>query len=351
MEMNTGRGDENLKNKDISELKVFFSELGEPRYRAEQAFLRIHKYLAQSIDELSEFSLELRKRLKQISCLSPLNMRQNDSGSDGTEKAVFELENKEKIIEAVWIVSSNRDTICVSSQVGCSLNCSFCATGTLPFRGNLKTHEILDQVYSFVRHRKKSMSNIVFMGMGEPFYNYENVIRAAKILSHPKGLGIGVRHITISTAGVVPAIERFTREKQPFNLAVSLNHTNETGRTNIMDINRTHSLAGLLKALRRYTKEMNRRITLEYVVIPQINMKDENIRELVKIARSVRCHINLIPLNTELNGWRRPETDEVLHFQSKLRAHGLTVFNRGSTGREINGACGMLALEGVRGLG
>ena len=333
----------NLKGKNIAELILFFKNINEPRYRGEQAFLRMHKYLATDIDEFSEFSLDLRTKLKRLDNLKSIQLLQTDREKGGTEKAIFKLEGKEKIIESVWIVSADdRNTLCVSSQVGCSLHCSFCATATLPFRGNLQIYEILEQVYSFIRHRKEKITNVVFMGMGEPFYNYENVIKAAEILSHPKGLNIGVRRITISTAGVIPAIERFTDEKQPYNLAVSLNHTNENGRLDIMNIGKKYSLKALLTTLRRYTKKMNRRITLEYVLIPNINMGKNNIQELVKIAHSLRCHINLIPLNTHLNGWRRPSSKEVLFFQAQLRNHQLSVFNRGSIGREVNAACGML---------
>ena len=359
----------NLKGKSIHELEELFSELGESSYRAEQAFRRTNKDLAISLDNFSEFPLSLRKRLKEYGAFPRIQIKHSALengkaasknsrafGSIGsspspplTEKIIFALASKarqERAVESVWIVSEARRTVCISSQAGCSLNCSFCATGTLTFKGNLESWEILEQVYEFVRRRpKEKLSNVVFMGMGEPFHNYDNVIRAARILNHPKGLHLGASHITISTAGVVPAIERFIREREAFNLAISLNHPENEGRSRIMDINRKYPLEQLIKVSRKFTKELNRRITFEYVMIPGVNMDPKSLRSLIKIGRSVRCRINLIPLNTNLQSWSRPKAREIYNFQSLLLDAGLSVFNRNSPGLGIHAACGMLALK------
>lgn len=374
-----------LKGKSIHELEELFAELGEPSYRAEQAFRRINKELATSLDSFTEFPLALREELKTYNSLpqlqiehssldsleaeklsvnnskyqknskSPKNPRNSQNSFDAlepyppTEKIIFALAQKagqKRAVESVWIVSERRRTLCISSQAGCSLNCSFCATGTLPFKGNLESWEILEQVYEFIRRRpQERLTNVVFMGMGEPLHNYDNVIRAARILNHPKGLHLGAAHITISTAGVVPAIERFIRAREPFNLAISLNHTQNEGRSKIMDINRKYPLEQLLKVSRKFTRELNRRITFEYVMIPEINMDMQAVRRLIKIGRSVRCRINLIPLNTNLQSWSRPKAQEIYNFQSQLLDAGLSVFNRNSPGLEIQAACGMLALK------
>ena len=342
----------NLKGRTVGELEKLFAELGQPRFRAVQAFRRINRHLATDLDEFSEFSRELRAELKDLDALPDLAMTHSSLSEDGTEKAIFDAGSykaragdEPKQIEAVWIVAPKRRTICISSQVGCTLNCTFCATGTLPFLGNLPTWQILDQVYAFIRHRGEKPTNIVFMGMGEPFHNYENVIRAARILHHPEGLNLGARHITISTAGVVPSIERFIQDREPFNLAISLNHPDPKKRADIMDVNRKYPLDLLLKTARKFTKALDRRVTFEYIMMPGVNLSPNHSRQLIKIARSVRCKVNLIPMNTALAGIRRPTADEAEDFYARLADAGIAVFNRGSPGKDIDAACGMLALK------
>jgi len=345
----------------IEELKEFFLQLNEPPYRAEQLFLRIHKHLSLSVEEFTEFPKKIRNYILENHLFPVLNLNYYESvdeGSDdsGTQKFIFEYqdtkESRSRIYESVWLVSEKRRTACISSQSGCSLNCTFCATAKIPFKGNLSTWQILQQIYQMIHHRnkhvdpKEKLTNVVFMGMGEPFYNYDNVIKAAKILNHPKGLNIGSRHITISTSGVIPGIERFISEKQPFNLAISLNHPFNEERSMLMDINTKYSLNDLLKVVKKYTQIYKRNITFEYILIPDVNMNKEHINELVKIAKSIRfCKFNLIPLNTNFNNWRSPTQEEILQFQEELRSHGVLAFYRGSPGKKINAACGMLALQ------
>lgn len=362
--MKSEEQDFNLKGKSLSELEQLFSALGQPKFRAKQAFRRINLHLATSLDDFTEFPKTLREELAELGAMPTMPVLHRSEGTGATEKFVFDVggtsglagaaqsrrEKTEsakspKSIEAVWIVSQNRRTVCISSQAGCTLNCSFCATGTLQFLGNLPAWQIVEQVYELVRIRGERCTNVVFMGMGEPFHNYEDVIRAARILHHPEGLNIGARHITISTAGVIPSIERFITNREPFNLAISLNHADPVGRGEIMDVDKKYPLDKLVIAARAYTRAMDRRITFEYVMIPGVNMSDDNLRRLIKIGRSVRCKINLIPLNTTLQGWRRPSSEEVHKFQGALLDAGLSVFNRGSPGKDVNGACGMLALE------
>ncbi len=332
------------------ELAQIFKSFGEPAYRGQQAFRRINRHLTNRLEEFTEFPKALREKLESAHVLPELHHTASSREESGTEKHVFETgidkrDGAGKKVEAVWIVSGKRRTACISSQIGCTLNCSFCATGTLKFRGNLKAWEIVEQAYALMRGKSERLTNIVFMGMGEPFYNYEEVIRAAKILNHPEGLGLSARHITISTAGVVPGIARFTEERQPFNLAISLNHPDPEGRRQIMDVAERFDLEELLDSIRRYAREMRRRVTFEYIMIPDVNMGEENARKLIRIARSLRSKINLIPLNTTLQGWRRPTEEEGLEFQRMLIEGGVPAFNRGSPGRTINGACGMLALQ------
>ena len=342
---------DHLKNKSFQELEHFFLAQGEPKYRAKQTFLRIHNKLSQSLDEFTELSLPLREKIQQKSRFSSLEMQRTTENTSGTEKATFVLpqkvEDKIRMIEAVWIETDSRNTVCVSSQVGCTLECSFCATGTLPFQGNLEPWEIIEQVYAFTRVKKQRVSNVVFMGMGEPFYNYENVIKAANLLNDPDGLNIGARHITLSTAGVIDKIELFIQEKQPYNLAISLNHVTQEERVKIMDISKKFPLNDLIEVAKAFNRHLNRKLTFEYIMIPEVNMAEEHLQALIKIARTVRCHINLIPLNTTLQGWRRPTEDEARHFYKSLIQAGVLAFNRGSPGLSIDAACGMLALKNL----
>ena len=359
-----------LKGKTIDELIPIFERLGEPKFRAKQAFIQINKNLKNKIEEFTDFPLALRNkisineffpRLKFYKTTLENENYQNaktknnlSSNKDKTEKVIYELEylkNNFAKIESVWIVASSgkRRTICISSQIGCTLNCSFCATGTLPFKGNLPTWAILDQVYDLIRRRSKNekLTNIVFMGMGEPFHNFENVIKAAHILHDPLGLNIGANHITISTAGVVPQIYKFIEQKEPFNLAISLNHVTNKERLEIMDVTEKYNLKELMEAATNFIKILNRRITFEYVMIKNLNMSKEHAEKLIKLTSNLSkfCRINLIPLNTKFNNFQRPSFEESLVFQKVLLNAGLRVFNRGSPGLDINAACGMLALK------
>lgn len=342
----------NLKGLLPEELASVFRELREPAYRAKQAFVRVNRHRAASLDEFSEFPKGLRSRLEELRAFPLLAVTESTLSADGTEKCIFQYApadvkpSQHRLFEAVWLVSDDRRTACISSQAGCSLNCRFCATGTLPFRGNLDVWMIVDQVYELMRrHPEERLTNVVLMGMGEPLHNYDSVLQAAEILHHPEGLNLGARHITISTAGVVPGIHRFIDEKRPYNLAISLNASESSSRGLMMDVEERYPMPELLEAARRYNRELHRTITFEYIMIPDRNMGPEDLRRLIAIGRSIRCKFNLIPLNTNLQGWRRPTAEECLAFQDALRAGDVLAFNRGSPGRDIDGACGMLALR------
>ena len=344
--------DTNLGGMELAELEAFFAGLGEPRYRATQVFRRIHHHRARALDEWSELPRALRDRLAEAGVVDRLAVVERARGEDDAEKVILALPDRNgapredgREVEAVWIPGGERRTVCISSQVGCSLDCTFCATATLRFRGNLLPWQIVDQVYALERIRSERASNVVFMGMGEPFHNYEGVIRAAELLHHPDGANLGARHITISTAGIAPAVERFTDEKQPWNLAISLNHPDPKARAEIMPITVRHPLPELLAAARRYTVDRRRRITFEYVMMPGVNMGRREIEQLVAIGRSMRCKVNLIPLNTAIAGTRRPTVEEARLFRQALQDAGLEAFDRGSPGRAVEAACGMLALR------
>ncbi|MCB1180311.1 MAG: 23S rRNA (adenine(2503)-C(2))-methyltransferase RlmN [Leptospiraceae bacterium] len=338
----------NLKGLNLDEIESLVTEIGEPKFRASQIYNGIYKNRFSSLDKFSNLSSNLKENLNQDYEIKSLTLKKRLKSIDGTEKFTFITED-EKEIESVWIPSGDleRKTICISSQVGCTLSCAFCATGTLlDFKGNLKSWQIIDQIIQVEKLVGENCTNIVFMGMGEPMHNYKNVIKSAQIFHDEKAFNLGAKRITISTAGVVSGIDRFVSENQPFNFAISLNHPNPDKRSSIMNINNKYPLKDLLKSARNFTKTLKRKITFEYIMIPEINMGEENARLLVKLARSVNCKINLIPLNTTLNGWRSPTEKEIDEFKELIKPSNVPIMNRRSPGKDIHGACGMLALQG-----
>ncbi len=336
----------NLKALERSELEALFSSLGEPSYRALQTYRRVHRHRARNLDELTELSLALRASLAKSVDLPSARVEHRALAEGGTEKLILDVGIEQSLeIEAVWIVGRERRTVCVSCQAGCSLDCSFCATGRIPFGGNLEAWQIVEQVYTLERLRGARATNVVFMGMGEPFHNYDSVIAAARTLCDPDGAALGHRRIAISTAGVLPAILRFTDEGQPYRLAISLNHSDPSRRREIMAIDRRYPLTELLQAARRYTERSRRRVTFEYVMIDGVNMAAADLERLIAIGRSMPCKINLIPLNAAFDRFRRPTPEQASEFRRRLHQAGVEVFDRGSPGREVAGACGMLALE------
>ena len=337
----------NLKSLSLNELEKILQDLGESKYRAKQLYTAIYIQRIKNLSSISTLPKNLISVLDQNYTLDSIQVNKHLVSKDGTQKFTFFVEDG-KEIEAVWIPSGDdgRKTICISSQIGCTLSCKFCATGRLDFKGNLKTNQIIDQVLLVEEIVNYRATNIVFMGMGEPMHNYNSVMKAAHILHDPEAFNLGSKRITISTAGVISGIQRFIEEKQPFNFAISLNHANESLRKTIMNVDEKYPMKDLLVVARKFTKTLGRKITFEYVMIPEINMGMDNAKRLVKIARSVNCKINLIPINTDFHGWRRPTEKEIDEFKELIKEAKVPVMNRRSPGKEINGACGMLALKG-----
>lgn len=335
-----------VNGKSVKELEEFVLSIGEKKFRAAQIYEGLYSKRWKSFSEFTNLSNDLRKKLEETAEIKNILLVSKQVSVDGTIKGLFEAEPG-KNIEAVWIPNSSdgRKTICISSQSGCTLSCEFCATGRLDFQGNLKTWQILDQIIQMEELAGERCTNIVFMGMGEPMHNYANVMTAAHILHDEKAFGLGAKRITISTAGVIPSIRKFIFEKQPFNFAISLNHPDPEKRKDIMGIDQRFPLKELLLTAREFTKTLGRKITFEYIMIPDVNMGEKNAKLLVKLARSVNCKINLIPLNTEFNGWRRPTEEEMEEFRNMILPSNVPILNRRSPGKDIDGACGMLSLK------
>jgi len=333
----------NLKELSVAEMKEFVQGLGLPAYRAVQILRRIYEKKVHSIEEMTDLSKELRKRLSEVSYISNLRLiTRKTSKIDGTEKYLFGLLDGESI-ESVLIPDADRLTLCISSQVGCAMDCVFCLTGKMGFRRNLKAYEIVDQIISVSRlHRDRHITNVVFMGMGEPLINLDEVSEA---ISRMIGLlKISRRKITLSTSGYVPGIKKLPKAlPKMVNLAVSLNATTDEVRDKIMPINKKYPISVLIDALRHYPLEKTRRITFEYVLIEGINDTTEDAKRLIKLLRGIPSKVNLIPFNEYPGSEMHPPPEEkILSFQRILISSGMTAFIRKSKGSDIMAACGQL---------
>ena len=356
----------NLKALSKEELESFIHESGLPSYRARQIIHWIYGKYASSIDEITEFSSALRKKISEKAYISNLKLLKRLSSKDGTEKFLFELEDGETI-ESVLIPEAGRLTLCISSQVGCAMGCKFCLTGKIGLRRNLKAFEIIDQIISVSRNlipphpplvkggqRELSLvksgrgdfsllkiTNIVLMGMGEPLANFDEVVEALWRMT--EFMGISKRRITLSTAGVVPKILKLSDKAPHVNLAISLNATTDEVRNRLMPLNKKYPSKNLLDACKRFPLEPRRKITFEYVMFDGVNDTMDDARRLVKLLKGIRCKVNLIPFNPyEGSEFSRPSDEKVLRFQKVLVNGGLTALIRKSKGQDILAACGQL---------
>jgi 23S rRNA (adenine2503-C2)-methyltransferase len=331
----------NIKSLSKDELAAFIGARGLPPYRAAQLFRWIYKRDVPSIDEITEFSRELRNTLKEAAFISNLELVKRLTSQDRTEKFLFTLEDG-NAIESVLIPDDGRLTLCISSQVGCAMNCRFCLTGKQGFIRNLKSYEIVDQVTAVNRLiRPEKISNIVLMGMGEPLVNFDEVVAALwRIVDF---IGIARRRITLSTAGIVPRLRLFAEKAPEVNLAISLNATTDEERSELMPINKTYPIASLIAACRKYPLQPTRRITFEYVLIDGKNDSVEDALRLFHLLKGIRCKVNLIPLNIHPeSSLKRPSDKKILAFQNILLKNRIRALIRGSKGQDILAACGQL---------
>ena len=326
----------------MEDLELFARSLGHQSFRGRQLFDWIYRKNVYDYSEMSDLPISLREKLSDIP-LHPLKMVNNDvSTSKQTQKYLFELESGEKI-ESVLMVDGKRVTICLSTQVGCAVDCDFCATGKMGFIQNLTAGEILDQFLQLQKIIEKKITNVVFMGMGEPFLNYNNSILAADLLHHPKGINMGAWRITISTAGITKKIKQFANDAHPYKLAVSLNGSNQEQRLMTMPITKTQSFSELLEVSQYYTHQTRKRVTFEYVLMAGVNDDTVDAKNLKEILAPINCKLNLIPYN-EINGpYRRPSDTEIKLFISSLKNASFPVTVRWSKGQDIDAGCGQLA--------
>ncbi|HBF41735.1 MAG TPA: 23S rRNA (adenine(2503)-C(2))-methyltransferase RlmN [Anaerolineaceae bacterium] len=332
---------------NLKTLEELFASWGEPVYRARQLWHAVYVELVPNFEAISTFPKSLRTRLNENIDFSHLEAMDRISSSDQeTIKTLFSLPDK-RMIEAVMMHYDVRDTLCISSQSGCAMGCVFCATGQMGFMRNLTSGEIVEQVIYYARVLKemgKKVTNVVVMGMGEPFHNYDAVLAAIDRLNDPSGMNLGARRFTISTVGLVPGIKRFTAEKRQVNLAVSLHAGNDALRASMMPVDKKYPLADLMAAIREYLKTTNRRITFEWALIQGVNDSEADALELVDLIQGMLCHVNVIPLNPTQNFAGKATTRERARaFKETLESRGIPCTIRLRRGIDIQAGCGQLA--------
>ncbi len=338
----------NIKNYTLEELKQELISLGEKPYRAEQIFTWLYKEKVKSIDDMTNLSLELREKLKQNYTMCNYEILKKQESNDGTIKYLFDVLDG-NAIETVLMQYHHGKTICVSSQIGCKMGCKFCASTGIAFVRSLTSGEIVEQLIAVEQDIGDTISNIVFMGIGEPFDNYENVMHAIKILNHPKGLNIGARHISVSTSGVVPRIYDFANEPFQCTLSISLHATNNEKRSQMMPVNNAYPIEELIKACKHYIAKTNKRISFEYALAKDNNDNLEDAKALVYLLKGMICHVNLIPINKIENGkFVKSSNKNIIKFRDYLNDHGIVATIRRELGSDIDAACGQLRRKNLK---
>jgi 23S rRNA (adenine2503-C2)-methyltransferase len=340
-------GKKDIRTLTVEELSVFFDTHNEKRFRSKQVMEWLWKKAAGSFDEMSNLSKDTRDLLSEYFVLNKIKLSDEQVSSDRTIKCAFEVETG-KVVEGVLIPTHSRMTACISSQVGCSLACKFCATGRLKMLKNLTTGEIYDQVV-YLKHAAEEryqipLSNIVYMGMGEPLLNYKNVLTSVEKITSPEGLGMSPQRITVSTAGVAKMIKKLGDDQVKFQLALSLHAANDEKRDKIMDINESNNLETLAEALRYFHQKTDSRVTFEYIIFKDFNDSIKDAHELANFAKNVPVKINIIEYNPIDEGeYRQADPERVDAFAQFLESRNLIVNVRRSRGKDIDAACGQLA--------
>jgi len=338
----------NIKNYNLEELKEEITLLGEKKYRAEQIFKWLYIDKVKSFDEMTNLSIELREKLKQNYNICDFKILKKQESSDGTKKYLFDVLDG-NAIETVLMEYHHGKTICVSSQIGCKMGCKFCASTGIKFERNLEAGEIVEQILAVEQDICDKISNVVFMGIGEPFDNYDNVMKAVRILNNQKGLNIGARHISVSTSGVVPKIYDFANEELQCTLSISLHATSNEKRSAMMPINNLYSIEELMKACKTYIAKTNKRISFEYALAKDNNDNLKDAEQLVKLLKGMLCHVNLIPINKIENGKFVKSTNEnIIKFRDYLNDNGIVATIRRELGSDIEAACGQLRRKNLK---
>lgn len=338
----------NIKDYNLEELKEELVAIGEKKYRAEQIFKWIYVDKVKEFDEMTNLSVELREKLKENYTMCNYKILKKQESSDGTKKYLFDVLDG-NAIETVLMEYHHGKTVCVSSQIGCKMGCKFCASTGIQFVRSLSSGEIVEQILAVEQDIGDKISNIVFMGIGEPFDNYDNVMKAIRIINNQKGLNIGARHISVSTSGLVPRINDFANEDLQCTLSISLHATSNEKRSSMMPVNQRYPIEELMKACKDYIAKTNKRISFEYALAKDNNDNLEDAKELVKLLKGMLCHVNLIPINKIENGKYTKSTNEnIIKFRDYLNDNGIVATIRRELGSDIDAACGQLRRKNLK---
>ena len=338
----------NIKDYDLNELKQELTNIGEKPFRAEQIFKWLYVEKVHSFDEMTNLSLELREKLKRNYDMCNYTVVRKLESKDGTKKYLFGLSDG-NAIESVLMQYHFGKTVCVSSQIGCKMGCKFCASTGIAFVRSLTSGEIVEQIIAIEQDIGEKISNVVFMGIGEPFDNYDNVMNAIKILNNQKGLNIGARHISVSTSGIVPKIYQFADENVQCTLSISLHSANNETRSSMMPVNNAYNIQELIKACKYYISKTNKRISFEYALAKDNNDNQKAADELVELLHGMLCHVNLIPINKIENGkYIKSSNENIIKFRDYLNSKGITATIRRELGSDIDAACGQLRRKNLK---
>ena len=331
----------NIYNYRLSELKEYFKENNEKEFKAIQIYEWLYKKRIKSFDEMSNIKKETIELLKKNFKIERLEIITKQTSTDVC-KYLFKLNDNNKI-EAVLMKHDYGNSLCVSTQVGCNMGCAFCESGRLKKVRNLEAHEMVSQILQVEEDLNIRISHIVLMGIGEPFDNYDNVIKFIDIINEPKGIDIGARHITVSTSGLVPKINEFANNPKQVNLAISLHAPNNKIRNEIMNINKAYPIEELIKAVKNYLNKTNRRVTFEYIMLDKINDTEECAKELSNLLKGINCYVNLITYKeTSHIKFKASKKEQIMKFYDILKKNNINVTVRKEFGRKVSAACGQL---------
>jgi len=334
----------NIRDLNLEEIETELLNMGEKKYRAKQIFAWLYRGV-ETFDEMTDLSKDLIVKLKEKFYLQNLEVANCQKSKDGTVKFLFRLLDGHAI-ESVMMKYKYGNTACVSNQIGCKMGCNFCASAKIGFVRNLTAGEIISQILEIEKQTGEKISNVVFMGIGEPLDNYDNVMKAIRLINDPKGLNIGARHISISTCGLVHNIRRLAEENMQCNLCISLHSSREEVRTSMMPINKAYSISEVIEACKYYIEKTNRRVTFEYALVDGVNDAKEDALHLAKLLKGMLCHVNLIPINKIKDGiYEKSSTEKILAFRDLLNEKGIVATVRRELGSDISAACGQLVRQ------
>ena len=332
---------ENVYNLTLQDWEEYFVNKGEKKFKGSQVFDWLYRKRVTSFDEMTNIKKDILDMLKKDFTFKTLSISNVERDTD-VNKYLFRLKDCEKV-EAVLMNHLYGNSLCISTQVGCNMGCKFCESGRLKKVRNLETHEMIEQILLVEEECGKRISHVVIMGIGEPFDNYDNLIKFIEIINNPKGIELGSRHITVSTCGVVPKIKEFMKLPYQVNLAISLHAPNDEIRNTIMPINKAYPIPVLINTLKEYIQKTNRRVTFEYILLDQVNDTSECARELANLVKGMNCYINLIPYNETNNiSYKRTKSENITNFYDILKKNKINVTIRREYGSKISAACGQL---------